>query len=166
MLPNGMNSSATSNFLEVTDRVHFIYTLRLPPYMLSISIGTSSSFMLTTTVISDTDAEYNTSHHSVLVLGWQRYMCVDYEIALVEDVNGNLLQISSTVILRIKIGSAIYMSFLLVAENFSVEKLIGTQLMNCKASYIVCIDQQTEFTNSKVPLLECASNDLTVKGLE
>lgn len=55
LLSIDMNSSTTNNLLEVVDRFYTIYTLVLPHYMVLASIGTSSSSMLATTVLLDTD---------------------------------------------------------------------------------------------------------------
>lgn len=59
MLPNTMDASKTNNPLEVMDRAHTIFTLRLPQYLVSAFIGTSPNFMRATTVLLDIGSKFS-----------------------------------------------------------------------------------------------------------
>lgn len=72
----------------------------------------------------------------------------------------------SAVIQHIRFGSAVYKITLPVGNYFSVEVLLGTRFMNFHGNYICCIDLRVEFTKCKIPLIESASTEPTVKGLE
>lgn len=85
--------SITNNSLEILDQVCKIYTLSLPDYFLWAPIAASPSSMRATVAIFDTDSEYNRIRDPALPLTWQRYVCPDYVVPLVEHVNGILQQI-------------------------------------------------------------------------
>lgn len=53
--------------------------------------------------------------------------------------------------LRILFGSAVYKIIFLAADYFSVDVLIGTQIMIREVNSICCIDQQVGFTKGKKP---------------
>lgn len=59
MLPTSMFLSTTIDRLEFADRVHSIFTLWLPHYMVLTSNGIFPRFMLATSVIFNNDFGYN-----------------------------------------------------------------------------------------------------------
>lgn len=69
MLPNSMDSSTTNKPLEVMDRDHKIYTLRLSNYMVWESVGTSPSSLRTTKATLNNVSGYNIFGLSILPLG-------------------------------------------------------------------------------------------------
>lgn len=58
MLPNTMDGSKTSSPLEVVDSFQTMLALKLPHYMMSVSIGTSSRSMQAKTVTLDNSLGY------------------------------------------------------------------------------------------------------------
>lgn len=65
----------------------------------------------------------------------------------------NILQVASTVTLRLQFGGAVYTTIMPAADWFSVKMLIGTRFINCHVNSIPCIDRQMEITKGKIPLL-------------
>lgn len=90
----------------------------------------------------------------------------DYEILPAKDVNGNALQISSPVILRIRILGAVNKIIFFVALHFDVKVLVGTQFINLLVTSICYIDRQVEFTKGSLLLHWSAPKELRVKELE
>lgn len=93
MLPSSIDAFTANNPLKVVNRVHTIYTLRLPHYKVSISIGICLSFLRFAMAKLDAGSRYNIVCFSMFLLDSQRHVCPDYGIHPVEDANGNLLQI-------------------------------------------------------------------------
>lgn len=79
----------TKTFMEVVGAVHTIYTVRLPRYKVSASIGTYASSMRATNVILDNGSGCIIIRRSGLHLGLQRYECSDYKISPEKNDNGN-----------------------------------------------------------------------------
>lgn len=71
MLPNQVDSSTTSNPLEVVDHVHTAYTPRFPQYIVKGSIKTASQSMPAKVVILGTINGYIIIRHSSLPLNWR-----------------------------------------------------------------------------------------------
>lgn len=119
LLPHTMNSSTTSNCLKVVNRVHTIYSLRLPHYTVLASLGISLRSMRNITVILDTSSGSYFVPCSSLILGWLHHAFLYNRIPPVGSANGNPVQILSAVILRIQFGNVVETSIFLVADYFS-----------------------------------------------
>lgn len=91
-------------------------------------------------------------------------MFPDYGIPRDEDDNGNFLHISSAVILRIRLRSAVFKTIFLLADYFSVEVLTSASFKNRHIDSDRCSDRQIEFNKGKIPLLESAPKNLIVRG--
>lgn len=133
---------------------------------MSASIGTSSSSIRGSTDIFDYGSGYIIIRRSTTLLGWKLYVCSNYRMFLVEDANANLLQISSAIILCIRLESAVCKAIFLVADYFNVEVLISSRFMNFHIDTIRCIDRHVEITRGKIQLLESAMDEPTVTELE
>lgn len=93
-------------------------------------------------------------------------MCPDYKIPPVGDANGNVLQISSVVILHVRFGSTVFKAIFLIASFLIIEVLNATRFISRPVNSIGCIDRKVELTKGKIPLVGSASIEPTVKGLE
>lgn len=57
-------------------------------------------------------------------------------------------------------------NYLLVADSFLMEVLVGTRLKDRHDNSFCCIEPQIEFSKVKIPLLESAPVKLLISGLE
>lgn len=76
-------------------------------------------------------------------------MCLGYKIPSVGDGNGNFLQIFYAIILCIRFRSAVNKISFLAADYFSVEVLIGIQLIILNVNYFSCFGRQVEFRGGR-----------------
>lgn len=90
-------------------------------------------------------------------------MCPDYEISPVGDANGNLQQISFSVIFRVRFGNAFYKTIFSVADYFNMEVLIGTRFMQYHVKSIRWNDQHVEITKSRIRSLKTLLTSLLWK---
>lgn len=86
--------------------------------------------MRTSTTILDTTSGYSANRWSSLSLAWNRHACPDYEISPRRDVNRNILQILTAVVLSVRFLIAFYKIGRSVADDFGVEVLIYILLIN------------------------------------
>lgn len=140
MVLSTTRSSSTSSPLKVANDVHTVYTLSLPQYTVSVSIGTTLSFLQATKIILDTGCKYDDFCRSMLPLGRQRHVSLDQKMISFESGNINLLLISSTVILCIRLESNVCGFIFLVSNYFSEKVPIDTQSMNHQANSMRCIN--------------------------
>lgn len=122
--------------------------------------------MQATTVLCNTGLGYNIICRSELPFVWQHHVCPDYKIPPVGFANRNILQISSTVILHIRFGRAVYETILALANYVGVILLTGTRIVSRLVNPNRCIDRQLEFTKGKKLLRQSASNEPRVERLE
>lgn len=158
-----MNTYTTNNPLEVLDRAHSIYTLKLLYNIVSTSVETSPSIMRATTAILDAVSGYNIILRSAFPLGYQRRVCTHHKMFAEWDANGNLWQILSADIQDMQFEIAIYKTVLMVADNFSEEALIGSEIMNHHVNSICTTDREEKASKGKILLLGSVPNDPTVK---
>lgn len=109
----------------------------MPTYIVLSSIVTFISFMRAKTVILNTGFGQSVIPCAVLSPSWHHHMCRNYKILWLENFNGNLTLILSTVILRIQFGSAFYKTFFLIAVYFNLLVLICTRLINDYVRFFV-----------------------------
>lgn len=108
MLTKTMYSSTTHNLLNVVKGVHRTYKQRLPLYVVLASFETSFNSMRDAMVISNTAHGYSIIPRAALLLSSQYNVWPDYKIFPAKDASKSLLQILSTVTLRIRHGSVVY----------------------------------------------------------
>lgn len=108
--------------------------------------------MRTTAAVLDTCSGYNIIRRSELSVYWQLHAIPPYKISAVGDANDNLLQILMAVILRMRFEDTVHRTIVLATHHISAEVLTGNQFMNCFVNSICCIDQQVQFTKSKILL--------------
>lgn len=64
--------------LGSVENVHSVYSLSLPYYMVSVSIGSAPNSVCVTTVRFDADSGHNIAHCSALLLALQHEVLPDY----------------------------------------------------------------------------------------
>lgn len=161
VLPIAVKTSLPNELLEFVDQAHYSYTLRLPHYMLSTFIETSTNSVRATKVIQDPGREYNKVHRTASSLGWQLYVCSDYRTPSRGEWQWKLLTYYAY-ILRIWFGRAVYRTMFLVADYIDVGVFIRTQFMNC---HFRSFARHVKCTKRLILLQESAQNAPKAKGL-
>ena len=101
----------------------------------------------------DTGCGPNVIRCSALPQGWEDSLLQDQDLPALGDANGNTLRLMGKIKLRVRLGSATYRVFFVVAEHLAVGVIIGTSFMNRNEKGIMCMDQWIYLTRSKVPIL-------------
>lgn len=70
------------------------------------------------------------------------------------DPNGNSLKLREIVLLRIRLGDAVYRVKFIIADHMAVDVLVGTCFLNRHVLSIKCEAQQVRPLGSTIPILD------------
>ena len=122
-------------------------------YVVSGSVGVKAKVMHPTPIVVDTGSGYNVIRRSALPKDWSDYITVDRALPRLGDANGRSLQVSYEVLLRVRLGNALYRVPFLVVENLSCPVLLGTRFANQHIEAIWCRKGKIEFTQDILPII-------------
>ena len=104
-------------------------------------------------IVIDTGSGYNVIRRSALPEGWKKCITISQGLPSLGDANGNALDISHQVLLRVRFGNALYRVLFYVVDHLACHILLGTQFANRHIEAIWCIGGDVQFTQDTLPII-------------
>ena len=108
-------------------------------YVVSGSIGVTAQVQKPWPIIVDTGSGFNVIRRSALPDGWKKFITASNDLPTLGDANGNALVVQHQVLLRVRLGNALYRVLFYVVDHLACPVLLGTQFANRHIEAIRCI---------------------------
>jgi len=122
-------------------------------YVVSGSIGVTAQVQKPWPIIVDTGSGFNVIRRSALPDGWKKFITASNDLPTLGDANGNALVVQHQVLLRVRLGNALYRVLFYVVDHLACPVLLGTQFANRHIEAIRCIKGEIEFTRDTLPII-------------
>jgi len=122
-------------------------------YVISGSVGVNAQVQVPQPIVIDTGSGYNVIRRSSLPDGWKQFITTSEDLPSLGDANGNALDIRHQVLLRVRLGNALYRVLFYVVDHLACPVLLGTQFANRHIEAIWCIRGEVQFTRDTLPII-------------
>ena len=110
----------------------------------------------------DTGSGFNLIRSSILTKNMTDHVDTNFTDPALADANGHPLRIEGVILLRIRLGNAMFPVRFYVCSGLAVEVLLGTAFTNKYVKAIWCIDQRVTLRDeSTIPILATHRHDTT-----